>query len=481
MRRFLMFGLLPALFALAAFGAAQTLPKAPIPSQKMLLINVDKEAPEVRFLVHVLQGLVNRTQPRLYVAHGEQDEGQRILKKEGVEFRRISSVPELLEIFKDAYRGGLLYEKECWSNPERAHVINGLITECGLEDLLPVTEELNKEYDLRIKGSAESRWPQVADFYFWAGSKNPLLEKVSRKAMLYRHPWSFAAIDYAVANRLLTVWIDRPTFETERGRRRLLRMLEKTPPETAVLVTRPGADGTPPPGAAVEALAGLEGSELRDFLSGHRKYPVPLDLVTNLSIHSGFRPADLKPKEAAPRPLDRSKNYVALILSDGERAACLSPEWFRRWSGAERGGRPVGWVFHPAMRELAPAVLKHLAESAPSEDDLVPGPDRFGDEPAALHEIWKLSSDDGVGQSAPPFTDFGGEVIPLRDEAAVTTWTRRIATALSEEPRPRLLLIRIDTSGSDPARLADFAGRLPADAVVVRPGELVALYREARK
>ena len=479
MRRILMLGLLPALLTLAAMGAAQTLPKAPIPSQKMLLIRLDQEPPEVRFLVHVLQGLVNRTQSRLYVACSNQEEERLILEKEGVEFRQVTSVPELLAIFKDAYRGGILYEKECWTNPQRAHVINGLITECGLEDLLPVTEELNKEYDLRIKGSAESRWPQPGDYFLWAGSNNPLLEGLNRKAILYRHPWSFSAIDYAVANRLLTVWIDRATFDTERGRRRFLRALEKTPPETAALVARTGVEGAPPPGAALEGLSGLEGDELHGVLAGHRKFPVTLDLVSNLSIHSGFRTPEPKSGEGTARPLDRSKCYVALVLSDGGRGTCFSPEWFRRWSGAKRKGLPVAWLFHPAMGEVSPAVLKHAAGLAGPEDELLPGPDRYDEEGSAGHDIWKLGRDDEAGRSVPPFTDFGGEVLPLRDEVAVTTWTQQIASALAEEPRPRFLLVRIDTAGSSPDRLADLAGRLPADAVVVRPSELVALYREA--
>lgn len=154
------------------------------------------------------------------------------------------------------------------------------------------------------------------------------------------------ARDYAVAARLFQFSV--PPADPLYG-----RIIAAFPLETIVL----GFDPTD-----------QKGFTYQDSLRGD--VGINTALVRNLSCHSAFTPALIRPPQPDPETvrLDPTKVYLAFSISDGDAVGLQSrfynnrgdPTYTGLWRDVARGRIPLGWGISPVMAQLQRGVLAQL-------------------------------------------------------------------------------------------------------------------------
>lgn len=100
------------------------------------------------------------------------------------------------------------------------------------------------------------------------------------------------------------------------------------------------------------------------------------DNCTNLTLHSGMS-RTINIKQAPPKPALQNKIYVAFILSDGDNIAYVEHLLRKLWSNHDRGSVPIGWTMSPAMVDAMPGALNYYNQSSTNNDVLVSGPSGY--------------------------------------------------------------------------------------------------------
>ncbi|MGI8906862.1 MAG: GxGYxYP domain-containing protein [Candidatus Sumerlaeaceae bacterium] len=356
---------------------ATVFPKSPHPASLICYINADGETTQSRFTLHVLQGLVNRTQPRIYIRDASyegnenpalaaqlKDWWHEILASEGLKFETITSSTALTR-FASSYEGALLYDEACWSDPERAHALNVFTTLCGIKRLLPVTSDRNEVLKLAVREDARGKWINRLQTLDWFGTAQ---DKFSTHVLIHRHPWSDYATDYAVAHSAICFWMDKSTFALDAGKESYARVISRTSANTGILGVWQSWWPASPPGSGLE---GLDELAVVKFFSDHAHFLVPVVSPGNLSFHSGFPAPVLKQSPTPMLKLDPAKVYVTYLLSDGDNISGFAQIRPLLWNQPGRGQIPIGWNFSPAMIDLCPKVLEHFYKTATPQDFFV--------------------------------------------------------------------------------------------------------------
>lgn len=349
---------------------------------------MERQPADIKLLVYVLQGLVNRTQPRLYVYDRQYEGGQDAglhrnmkdwwkddLQRRGHRFKKVSDYRELLRRFRRSFRGVILYEPACWTNPALAENLNAVTTLCGLDSLLPATAQMSRTLRLPVVADVRGRWRSADEVERWASSHQRLRAACNRRVVAHRHPWSLFLTDYIVAHKIYAFWMGKRAFQNARRRQRYGRLLGLARPNAAVLGAWQSWWPKSPPGSAVE---GLEELALLKFISDNGRFLVPVVSVGNFTVHSGFRAPVLRQKPLAFRPLEKGKVYVCFLLSDGDNVSGFMLIRPLLWQDPARGKVPLGWTFSPALLDLCPNVLEYFYRTATSQDYFVTGCSGYG-------------------------------------------------------------------------------------------------------
>lgn len=176
---------------------------------------------EERCTVEALQGIVNRSGPRLYLDYGN-PWSQKWLdvysERNGLRYERLQGLPELLQRFSPDIKGLVVYDPDVDGSRYVA------VTMAGLDAIIPVAPEVLEGRSPGFSASAE--WPGCdfttageVDLRNWRRAANPELEIVPGEGMAMTEgnqqpgqDWSFASYGP------LTVDLDRyPVLEVEVG------------------------------------------------------------------------------------------------------------------------------------------------------------------------------------------------------------------------------------------------------------------------
>lgn len=132
-------------------------PKSPVPAKTLLHVDLLKAPMSSRLALTILQGLVNREQPRIYIS---QDPGWHTpalipkwmdgLRAKGYSFVEVADPMSLFSIFSRNVRGAVIYESDIEQNPEKLHKLNALTLYCALNDAVLLTEEMNAKLHLPV-------------------------------------------------------------------------------------------------------------------------------------------------------------------------------------------------------------------------------------------------------------------------------------------------------------------------------------------
>lgn len=353
-------------------------PQSPPPARELLVADVSASPPQEEFALSVLQGLVNREEPCLYLLHTRYDRQDRQwldeLQFEGYTSREVAA-SELWSRFRDRIKGAVLYDGAIMEeigeyHSDRLNETNVLMMIGALEDAVPVTPEMNETLQLPVVFDARGKWSSQYEMMRWAYQE--LFPKMNQRILATNYPGIFLITDYLVSFKIFTFWFPEQRTLPEEN---LLRgILASTPPNTPIVgwwfdwMPNPKDPKRRMADAVMEADGLLRGSFFGKVLT-------PSHEATNLSVHSGVAVGDYRHKPPTVPEFSPDKVYYTHILSDGDNLgeALMMRTRDLQWDKPERGSIPVGWSFAPAAARMAPPVLNYYLRTASPNDLLVGG------------------------------------------------------------------------------------------------------------
>ncbi len=331
---------------------------APASSIKALDMPAASLSDEERVMFCTLQGIVNRTQPRILLYNHNEEPRATWPTAHNLTLSSIStSAPyTLVKQFKDEIKGLVLYSTE-----KSNHYINLAATIAGLDRLLPVTEAI------RTKLVANGMdFPVVEDLTsltmtnayaiynhlytnYWSRCNHRLLIS-ERPTIPYVH-------DIGAACGSACVWLD-PRTSSERS---LLDKFLKdlTPGRDFVLGWYP------------EERSGV-GEATKYGLSS-----VPGDFFENTTVYTAVnKPIKIPP--VPKRPKLENKVYATIYISDGDNIQYCQHAMAKIFEQSGRGQMPMNWTISPALADFSPSMLNYYYGKATTNDCFVSGPSGMG-------------------------------------------------------------------------------------------------------
>ena len=337
---------------------ASVFPRSKPPAKTLVHVNLLGAPSDVRLAVTVLQGLVNREKPRIYITQDPGWHGPSVipkliegLKAKGYAFEEITDPTLLFSRFAKNVKGAVVYEPNLEDNPAAAHKLNALTLYCALNDAVPVTESLNAKLKLPVLFDARGKLSTAREAYDWAYKE--LWPRANHSALGFTCPTHIVLRDYLVAHKIMPIWISQEMNEEDANACwRFLAEAEAELPGHGLL------------GRLRREAAGRIGEpELQQKASSSGKFVLVSDGCVNLTVHSGLKYT--RPPAAEEARDARAGPHEGLRLHElhGWRQPAIRSVGFRGaqwWEDPNRGKVPISWSMNPAAAELMPDVLEHF-------------------------------------------------------------------------------------------------------------------------
>lgn len=413
-------------FLVAAAALAATEGRAAMP-EPTVVFDARALTWEERCTVEALQGLCNRSGPRLYLDWGRELDRRWLdiyAERAGLHYRRVADLAQLLDTFQGDVAGLVVYDPEVDGSRYVA------ITLAGIERLLPVCPSLLdgtspalqaggtpaplQRFGWRVKHDLRGRFPDSVAAYEWA--LEALMPRTSRRLA--------HSVDGGIADGIRTgVCGPMGGFDWQVMRRGFVFNLGA---QARKMVSYGAEVGGDPRQAALyerilqslRAPAEINGyGDPEDYwcalLSRYGHYS--FHAFDNWSFHSRVpasrharRPARrFTPEETTPDP---DRYYVCFMTSEGDTMKGPLPFFYGSWFDPARGRVPVNWGINPQMARHFPAMLDYYYATATENDcffagcsgagycypDVMPNVDAFARETGAagraagipLFDLW---------------------------------------------------------------------------------------------
>lgn len=483
--------------AAAAAEAAEDAPAKPV----VVVDLIDADA-ATRLALVCLQGIVNRgaKSPELYCVHTPEDRAwfRRVYAGRGFVAEEQTPAAALAR-FADRVKGEILYD------PAQPGSINLATTLAGLEDALPSTTHDEARRTLEdLRGKFKSH----TEAFRWAMEK--LLPRCSREKVALLADTQMALRDYMVAEKLLVVGLD-PEVPAEAER--LPELFRGCPAGVQLF----WGERVGPPAETRKLLADPNGRSVPALSRAENVRLIPGANVGNLSFHARV-PAYMPLRQLKRLAQHNPVKYVTFLFSGDGNLDFAFGRMRALWDDDARGHLPLGWELHPALSELAPAILSAYYADAwwAGADQFVQAPTGAGYLPptdpkalstfaaetakaaraadltllsavapeapdAAKHWAALLQSPVpsgllALGAAAPPARAAGrpliGETVRVADvEKAVQAITEAAA-------RQKFILAVVDAARMTPTQVAEVATRLGRDYLIAPPHLFMDLLAE---
>ncbi|MBR1499177.1 MAG: discoidin domain-containing protein [Bacteroidaceae bacterium] len=330
----------------------------PAPTIRSLDMNAAKLTDEERIMFCTLQGIINRTRPRILLYNHNEEPQSTWPTAHSIKTAAVStsSPYTLVKQFKEEINGLVLYSNELTN-----HYSNLAVTIAGLDRLLPVTAEIREKLvrngmdfpvveDLTqlTMNSALAVYNYLYENY-WSRCNHRLLIS-ERPAIPYVH-------DIGAACGSACVWLDpRNTNE----RLLLDKMLkDMTPGRDFVLGWYP------------EERSGV-GEATKYGLS-----TVPADFFENTTVYTAVNRA-VRIYPVPKRPKLENKVYAAIYISDGDNIQYCQHAMAKIYEQSGRGKIALNWTISPSLADISPAMLNYYYRKATANDCFVSGPSGMG-------------------------------------------------------------------------------------------------------
>lgn len=311
-----------------------------------------------KIMYTVLQGIVNRNNPRIFLyAHASEGKNKwpDLL---GLNVNEVApdNHLSLAKKYADRLDGLVLY------NPEKSlHYANLASTIAGIMNLLPVTPSLKDELEAIgvnlpvIEDLTVLPYTHATEIYdylyenYW-----PLC---NHRLLMSQPPQSGYVRDLGVAAASAIVWLDPRNCHENTV---LCKFLGDMNPGESIVT-----------GWFTEERSGI-GLTTRFGLS-----TIPSDFFENATVYGGMNP-DIEYPVVPRMPKLENKIYVTLYMSDGDNVQYCEHAMSQLWDKDGRGQIPINWTISPSLIDFGPGLLNHYYKTATPNDFFASGPSGLG-------------------------------------------------------------------------------------------------------
>ncbi len=329
-----------------------------------LNMNDAKLSDEERVMFCTLQGIVNRTCPRILLYnHNEEDKkiwptahGLGIDDSHVLAATNPSKPYNLVKMFEEEIKGLVLY-----SNSRSSHYSNLAVTIAGLDRLLPVTAEIRDKLvangmDFPVVENLTSLTMTTATGVYTYLYDN-YWSRCSHRLLISERPNIPYVHDIGAACGSACVWLD-PRNEDEGLL--LDKMLEDMTPGRDIVL-----------GWYPEERSGV-GEATKYGLSS-----VPADFFENTTVYTAVN-KPVKIPAVPKRPKLENKVYATIYISDGDNIQYCQHAMAKIFGESGRGKIPLNWTISPALVDFSPSMLNYYYGKATTNDCFVSGPSGLG-------------------------------------------------------------------------------------------------------
>lgn len=330
-----------------------------------------------------LQGIVNRSQPRIACISSSAEEGKFTWLTNHVQNYRMNSGYNLISQYSHLFSGLVVPDPNMPDTLNLATTIagvtNALICDPSLLNLLT-----NAPYNFPIVEDLRGRFTSNYQVYgylytnYWPRCTHRIITGLQTNNHGNMR-------DYAVAVKSACVWLNPGSVSTD-----------------ATALT-PFINGMQAVGSVWMGWVPNEGSDV-SWLS-QRGIPVlASDYYQNGSLYSGVR-TEINMPAVPPAPPLQKRIYVCFLLSDGDNVAYMQHKMRSLWNSSARGQVPIGWTTSPLACDIDPQVLNYYWSSATTNDCLVSGPSGAG---YAKMEYWGAANAYAFTTASSPYLQKAG-------------------------------------------------------------------------
>ena len=340
----------------------QAIPWFATPEKTLDVIMRGQIADDERLTVLSLQGIVNKTKPRLLIPEDNAEEGSLTWANTlGCILRRTSNskVMEVIKKYSSEASGVVLY-----SAARSPHYANLAASVAGTMDALPMTMTVYSRWkaagiDLPVLADlTELTYSKATDIYtylydnYWDKCNHRLLISLSPD-----NHYNLRDISNAVG--CASVYLDCTVAAEKRVFEKFLTDMQ---PGNGIVM---GWFTTERSGISTVASHGLS--------------TVPADFFNNATVYAGA-PHTITNTDIPKKPDLENKSYIMLIISDGDNIQYNQHAMKLRWDSgmSSRGKTAINWTISPALVDIAPNILNYYYKTATKNDCLIAGPSGLG-------------------------------------------------------------------------------------------------------
>ncbi len=307
-------------------------------------------------MVMSLQGIVNRSEPRIYIT-GFNGNDKTWIAEWGAKTTDVSSISDLVMKYKSEIKGMVIYDDAQLDTTDLA------ITMAGVHDIIVVSPKdadtyKNAPFSLPVFADLrENKFKSALEVYQF---------EYDKYAQLATHRMIFGLDpgirdhlrDYCVAVKGLMMHLNPGDGAAEKA------LLDKF-----LALMEPNS---PYMGWWKDEGAGVHES------GNFQVVTYASDFSPNLTVFGAKFPITAKLPNPPAAPKIENKIYISFYISDGDNLQedqGLIPD---KWSKDGRGSVPLAWTISPVLVDVAPVILNYLRKTATPQDVLVDGPSGAG-------------------------------------------------------------------------------------------------------
>lgn len=338
----------------------QALPTFATPSDPLDMIKISALTNSEKVMFTYLQGLVNKTKPRIFLQPMGAKEGDTTWPDNlGLNLNEYKKADrfELLKKYMDEVDGIVLYNSKT-----NIHYVNLACTVGGIKNALPVDVVL---YDKLLENGINMTivedlttltYDNAVDIYnymydtYWDQCTKRLIVSLDPNARFYVR-------DMAAATGAACIWTDN---QKEEEKAVYSKFLADMPAGNAIAI-----------GWYTEERSGI-GAATEYGLS-----TIPADFYENSTVYAGTS-HKINIPEVPDKPELENKIYLCIYLSDGDNVQYNQHDMYNLWENEDRGSVPINWTISPSLVDFGPGLLNYYYNTATENDCFSSGPSGLG-------------------------------------------------------------------------------------------------------
>ena len=183
------------------------------PAEHLAVLNIASASwsRDTRQMMAVMQGIINRSQPRIYLINGANDQlwlDWMVAQGHTGTPLTVASPTAMLDRFSDEIEGAIVFDPNLPGSIHAACMIG------ALRDALPCTASMANQYGLTVLEDLRDRWTRNVDAYRYVYDNH--WNEMSHHALAVQYPlMDYQGVrDYLAQNNIFTFWVSNENEST---------------------------------------------------------------------------------------------------------------------------------------------------------------------------------------------------------------------------------------------------------------------------